>query len=157
MTAAFGVLTNRSDKDVTVVSATNSISGRTELHEMTMVNGAMNMRPVDGGIPIPAGGSATLDPGGLHLMILDVTEEIGPGDDVSVTLTFDDDTTLSFTAQAKEFAGANEEYEGEGDQASHDVDMEGRGGVGEMDTTGDTPVDGTDSAGSSETAGRDDG
>lgn len=110
MTAAFGMLSNRTGKPLTVVSATNSVSDRTELHEMVTENGAMVMRPVAGGITIPADGNTTLAPGGLHVMLLDLTAPIKPGDEVDITLTLDDGSTVPFTAVAKEFAGANESY-----------------------------------------------
>lgn len=110
MTAAFGVLQNNTDKPLTIVSASTSASSHTELHEMAMDDGAMVMRPVAGGIPVPAGGTTTLGPGGLHVMIMDVTEPIKVGDDVTVTLTADDGSTLEFTALAKDFAGADESY-----------------------------------------------
>ncbi len=110
MTAAFGVLTNHTDKPLTVVSATNSASDRTELHEMAMEGGAMVMRPVAGGIPIPADGATTLEPGGLHVMVLNLTSPIKPGEEVDVVLTLDDGSTVPFTAVAKEFSGAQESY-----------------------------------------------
>jgi len=112
MTAAFGVLTNHTGRDLTIVSATNDVTDRTELHEMAMVDGAMVMRPIAGGIPIPANGTTTLAPGGLHVMIMDAKTPIAPGDDVHVTLTLSDGSTLLFHATAKEFAGANESYNG---------------------------------------------
>ena len=112
MTAAFGVLTNHTDRDLTIVSATNDVTDRTELHEMAMVDGAMVMRRVTGGIPIPAKGTTTLEPGGLHVMIMDAKAPITPGDDVHVTLTLSDGSTMLFHATAKEFAGANEAYHG---------------------------------------------
>lgn len=129
MTAAFGVLTNHTGEQLTVVSATNSVSDHTELHEMVTENGAMVMRPVAGGITIPANGSTTLEPGGLHVMLVDLTGPIQPGDEVDVTLNLDDGSTLPFTAVAKEFAGANESY-------SPDMDMDtgtGTGADGAMD------------------------
>ncbi len=112
MTAAFGVLANHTDKDLTIVSATNDVTDRTELHEMAMVDGAMVMRPVAGGIAIPANGTTTLEPGGPHVMIMDAKAPIAPGDDVHVTLTLSDGSTMLFHATAKEFAGANEAYGG---------------------------------------------
>ena len=111
MTAVFGILTNHTDTDRSIVSAVTSASPRAELHEMTMIDGAMIMREVPGGIVIPAGGSVTLEPGGLHVMVMDAAEPLAPGDEVDVILTLDDESTVTFTALAKEFAGANEEYE----------------------------------------------
>ncbi|WP_395728997.1 copper chaperone PCu(A)C [Nakamurella sp.] len=110
MTAAFGALTNHTDQQRTIVSATNSASDHTELHEMAMDNGAMVMRPIAGGITIPADGTATLEPGGLHVMVMDLTAPIKPGEEVNVVLTLDDGSTVPFTAVAKEFSGAQESY-----------------------------------------------
>jgi copper(I)-binding protein len=112
MTAAFGVLTNHTDKALTIISATNDVTDRTELHEMAMVDGAMVMRPIAGGIPIPANGTTALAPGGLHVMIMEAKAPIAPGDDVTVILTMNDGSTLLVHATAKEFAGANESYDG---------------------------------------------
>lgn len=118
MTAAFGVLTNAGDTPLTITSASTSASGTTELHEMAMDNGAMVMRPVAGGIVIPAHGTTALAPGGLHVMLLDVTTPIQPGDQVSVTLNVDNGSSLTFTALAKDFAGAQESYSPSSDLSS---------------------------------------
>lgn len=124
MTAAFGVITNASSVTRTIVSATNDVSDRTELHEMAMENGVMVMREIADGITIPANGSVTLEPGGMHVMLMDLTTAIEPGDDIHVTLTLDDGSTLLFHALAKEFAGGNEQYHG-GDMTSPQMDVSG--------------------------------
>ncbi|WP_061963162.1 copper chaperone PCu(A)C [Demequina aurantiaca] len=113
MTAAFGVITNTSGEDITIVSATTDAAPTVELHETAMGDdGAMSMSPIDGGFVVPAGGSLTLEPGSFHIMLMGVTEPIRAGDDVNVTLTFSDDSTLDVTATAKDFTGANEDYDG---------------------------------------------
>jgi len=124
MTAAFGMIDNPTDHDITVVSVSTSISDMTELHE-TVENdaGDMVMRPIEGGFMIPAGGSLMLEPGGNHIMIMGVTDPILAGDDVTVTLTLDDGSTLEVTAPAKDYSGANENYEGD-DDMDMDGDME---------------------------------
>ena len=45
--------------------------------------------PIEGGIEIPAGGSVTLKPGGLHLMFIDLKEPFVKGESVPVTITFE--------------------------------------------------------------------
>jgi copper(I)-binding protein len=112
MTAAFVDLTSTSDTELVLVSASTPASSVVELHEMAMKDGEMVMQPKEGGIPVPANGSATLEPGGDHIMLMDVTEPIKPGDTVSLTLTFDDGSTLEVEAIAKDFSGAEEEYSG---------------------------------------------
>jgi periplasmic copper chaperone A len=109
MTAAFGTLVNDTGADVTVVSATSSVSPM-ELHEMAMKDGAMVMRPKEGGFLIKAGGTHELSPGGDHLMMMKPSKEIAAGDEVSFTLTLADGKTVPFTAVAKPFTGAQESY-----------------------------------------------
>jgi hypothetical protein len=116
MTAAFGIVENPTDHDITIVSATSSASDMAELHETLENNaGDMVMQPIDGGFVVPAGGMLMLEPGGNHIMIMGVTDPILAGDDVTLTLTLDDGSTLEFTAPAKDYSGANENYEGDED------------------------------------------
>lgn len=115
MSAAFGVLTNPSDHDVTVVSATSPASSALELHQ-TVSNdvGEMVMTPVEGGFVVPAGGTLTLEPGGNHIMLMDLTGPLAAGDEVPFTLTYSDGSSSDFTAPVKDYSGANESYEGGG-------------------------------------------
>ncbi|GAA0580261.1 hypothetical protein GCM10010172_76530 [Paractinoplanes ferrugineus] len=109
MTAAFGVLTNGTAADITVVSAESAASPM-ELHEMTMKDGQMVMQPKPGGFVIKAGGSHELSPGGDHLMLMKPAKAIEAGDEVAFTLKLADGTAVPFTAIAKPFAGAGESY-----------------------------------------------
>ena len=115
MSAAFGTLENGGDTDLIVTSVESAASTTMQLHE-TVENesGAMVMREKDGGFTIPAGGSFELAPGGNHLMLMDLTAPITAGTDVTFTLTLEDGSTYEFTAPAKDYTGANENYEGGG-------------------------------------------
>jgi copper(I)-binding protein len=111
MTGVFGTLDNAGDRDVTVVSASSPTAGSVELHEVVGQAGSGTMRPKDGGFMVPAGGSHVLAPGGDHIMLMDLKMPLKAGSDVEVTLTFDDGTTLPFSAQVRDFPGADEKYE----------------------------------------------
>ncbi|MFD0556172.1 hypothetical protein FB566_1406 [Stackebrandtia endophytica] len=110
MSAVFATVTNPGDTDVAVVGAQSELSV-VELHEVAMVDGEMKMREKDGGFVIPAQSGHQLEPGGDHLMLIDIDRPIQAGDEVTVTLTLDTGETITFTAIAKDFAGGNEEYE----------------------------------------------
>lgn len=87
--AAYALLVNLTDADETLVSAHTEIAQATELHEMRMgENDVMQMRPVKGGIRIPAGGAALLQPGGLHVMLIGLTAEVPTDSTLDLTLTF---------------------------------------------------------------------
>ena len=87
--AAYMTLTNDGDEADQLVGATTEVAETVEMHETTTEGGSMSMQQVDG-VEIPAGGEAVLEPGGLHLMLLGVTQELVEGDTVDITLTFED-------------------------------------------------------------------
>ncbi|MEP7762826.1 copper chaperone PCu(A)C [Sanguibacter sp. 25GB23B1] len=124
MSAAFGDLTNSGTQDVTVTSVTTSASTMVELHETVEdESGEMVMREKDGGFTIPAGGEMLLEPGGNHIMLMDLVEPLVPGAEVTLTLTFSDESTVELTAPVKDYSGANESYEeGETDIGETDMD-----------------------------------
>jgi copper(I)-binding protein len=126
MTAAFGTLHNTGDTGVTLVS---------QLHETTSDgSGGMSMQEKEGGFPILPGADLVLEPGGNHLMLMDLTEPLQPGDTVEFAVAFDDDSTGTLTATVKDFAGAQENYGGMEDDASDGGGMDP--GMGDMSDAG---------------------
>ncbi|WP_242504360.1 copper chaperone PCu(A)C [Promicromonospora panici] len=134
MSAAFGGLTNSGSGDVTVVSATTEASSMLELHE-TVENeaGEMIMREIEGGFVIPAGDTLSLEPGGNHIMLMDLTDPLEAGEEVAFTLTFSDESTYEFTVPVKDYSGANENYVGgdpEPEMGDADAGADGTGTEG---------------------------
>jgi copper(I)-binding protein len=109
MTAVFGVLENASGTEAHLVSAESDLA-TTELHEVVESGGEMVMQEVPDGFTVPADGAHELTPGGDHIMLMDLTAPIVAGDEVAVTLRFEDGSELAFTAVAKDFEGGDEEY-----------------------------------------------
>ncbi|GAB3250280.1 hypothetical protein GCM10027425_07580 [Alteromonas gracilis] len=125
MTAAFGVLTNSSDEDVVIESASTDVAGLVELHEVVEKDGQMVMQPKAGGISVPAGGEHLLEPGGDHVMLMDLQRALEPGEEIPVTLSLSNGQTLEFTAVVKEFSGAEEDYMGDMSEDMGGMDMGG--------------------------------
>jgi copper(I)-binding protein len=78
---------NGTDNDW-LMAATSDLARKTELHSMTMDNGVMRMRQVEGGIPVPAGQMVTLAPGGYHIMLIGLNAPLHAGQAYDVTLDF---------------------------------------------------------------------
>lgn len=113
MSAAFGTLRNDSSAPITLVSATSPASSMLQLHEtVSDASGAMVMKEKDGGFVIPAGGELVLQPGGNHIMLMDLTAPLKAGEEARFTLTFSDGSTAAFSAPVKDYSGANETYQG---------------------------------------------
>jgi len=97
-TGAFMVIRNAGPADVKVVKADNPASRITELHNHINEGGVMKMRPVPD-IDIKAGGEAVLQPGGLHVMLIDLKAPMKEGDVVPITLTFGDGSSKQIEAK----------------------------------------------------------
>ena len=97
-TGAFMVIKNNGDKDVKVLKADNPVSKVTELHTHLNEGGVMKMRPVPA-IDVKAKGEAVLQPGGLHVMLIDLKAPMKEGDVVPITLTFDDGSSKKIDAK----------------------------------------------------------
>ncbi len=90
--AFYMMLKNSGSEADKLTAASSEACGTMELHESYMdTNGAMAMRPVEGGfIEVPAGGMAELKPGGLHIMCIDKKDEFFTvGSKIDVTLQFE--------------------------------------------------------------------
>ena len=81
-------ITNKGSAPDTLTAVSSPIAKASELHLMAMKDGVMTMRAVEGGIAIPAGGSVTLAPDGLHIMFVTLTQPLKAGGTLPVTLTF---------------------------------------------------------------------
>lgn len=83
------VINNGGDSPDRLVSVSSEISAKAEVHEMTVKDGVMTMRALDGGLEVPAGGSVALEPGGYHLMFIDLKRQPKKGESFAATLTFE--------------------------------------------------------------------
>ncbi len=101
-TAAYMTITNGrvADDELVGVSAPE-ITNDASLHETTSDGSGMTgMQHVDG-IVIPAGGTVALEPGGYHVMLMNLLEGLEPGDQVTLTLTFEQTGPVEITAEVR--------------------------------------------------------
>ena len=83
VTGAFMKL--NSAKDAAVVGVTSPAAGTVEIHEMRMENDVARMRHINR-LPLSAGQTVELRPGGYHLMLIDLKQALKAGDSVPLTL-----------------------------------------------------------------------
>lgn len=82
---AGGFMTLTADADMVLVGGASPVSKHVELHYMKMDNGVMEMREMKE-IPLPKDKAVSLEPGGLHVMFIDLRAPIKPGQKVPLTL-----------------------------------------------------------------------
>lgn len=94
--AVYMTLENNGEEDK-LVRVTTDVAGSCELHESSMKpDGTMQMVPQEY-ILIPSKGSVTLKPGGLHIMLIEVTRDMKEGETLTVTLEFEKTDQLTVT------------------------------------------------------------
>ena len=87
--AGYMTVTNKGTTADRVSCVSDDASAQCQIHSMTMEDGVMKMRPVEGGLEIKPGETVTLKPGGYHVMFVDLTHPLEPGKAVDVKLKFD--------------------------------------------------------------------
>jgi len=99
----FMTIVHQGSSEDRLVSATTPIAREVQIHTMNMDGGVMRMRPVEGGLAIPAGGRVVLQPGGLHLMFMDISAPLVAGTTFPVTLRFAKagDIKVDFNVEAR--------------------------------------------------------
>lgn len=85
-----------------------------EIHRMWIENEMMKMEVLPEGIEIPAAGSVTLDPGGLHLMFIGITQPFEAGDCVEVVLSFETAGELPVVLSVGDLSGSRAQGDHEG-------------------------------------------
>ncbi len=71
-----------------LVGARSPAADIVEIHEMAMIGDTMKMRAVKA-IELPANKAVALEPGGYHVMLIDLRKQISDGDAVPITLVFE--------------------------------------------------------------------
>ena len=124
---AFMTITNAGDSDDILVGASSPVSDDVELHTHIMEDGVMRMREVEGGIPVPAGTVVGLQPGGYHVMLMEINEPLVEGDEFPLTLIFEHAGSVDVMVSVEDIsAGAhgNMEHMSEMDDADDMDDMD---------------------------------
>lgn len=127
--AAFMDIMNSSGNDDKLVAAKANISAKVELHTHKMDGDVMRMRKVDF-IPLPAGQTTQLKPGGYHVMFLGLKNPLKEGGKFDLTLVFEKAGEKTVTVEVKA-PGAMGAMQGKG--MEHMDKMEhGKEGMGDM-------------------------
>ena len=100
---AFMVIHNSSDEQVKLIGAQSSIANKVELHTHKLEDGMMKMRQVEF-IAVPKNGKTELKPGGLHIMLIGLKRPVTVGEQVELSLQFDDGTSLTKLLPIKKIA-----------------------------------------------------
>ena len=85
----FMTIANEGDTDDRLLGARADVAGVTQIHTMAMDDGVMVMRELPDGLELPVGETVTLEPGGYHIMFMQLNAPLVEGETVPLTLTFE--------------------------------------------------------------------
>jgi periplasmic copper chaperone A len=100
-TAVYFTIVNGKVAPDALVGVSTPAAAGAGLHEtMTDSSGMTGMQPV-GQIDIPGGGTVALKPGGYHVMLTGLVNELKVGDTIPLTLTFEQAGVVPITAEVR--------------------------------------------------------
>jgi copper(I)-binding protein len=86
--AAYVTIRNTGEQADRLIAVETAVAGRPEVHQMVKEGGVMKMRPAEP-LEIPPGGEVRLEPGGLHIMLMQLRAPLAQGGEVPLTLVFE--------------------------------------------------------------------
>ena len=95
--AFYATFDNNSGETDLLIDGYSPVCGRMEIHRTEMVDGVMSMeRATAADLRVGNGDSLVMEPGGLHVMCLDLREPLVEGESISLELTFESNGVLIF-------------------------------------------------------------
>ncbi len=128
--AGYLTIRNIGAREDKLIGAQTPMANAAEIHEMSVVDNIMRMRPIEGGIALPPGAEVQLAPNGRHLMLIGPKEGFAQGARVPLTLFFEHagrvDVELVVQAMGARAAGSHGHTECD-KQAEHHGEVESSG------------------------------
>ena len=98
--AVYATLQNPGRETDALIAATSDVARGVEIHESYEASGMMRMREVPK-IDVPPGQKVEMKPGGYHIMLINLTRELKPGDAIDLTLRFEKAGAVPVTARIR--------------------------------------------------------
>lgn len=101
ITALFLNIENKGSQDDALKSASSNVSRVAEIHTTSVDdNGVAKMEMMES-VTVPSGGTAKLEPGGIHIMLIDLNEPLKSGEKVEVELVFENAGEVKAEAEVR--------------------------------------------------------
>ncbi len=93
MTAGYASLENLSKEVITITGVSAEVAGHTSLHETRIKRDRSTMRPI-AQLSIKVGERVSLQPGGLHIMLMKLSEPLIDGQSIDICLELENNNSL---------------------------------------------------------------
>ncbi|MCL4875033.1 MAG: copper chaperone PCu(A)C [Anaerolineae bacterium] len=124
--AVFGTLANLTESEDTLVGASTEVAEVVEIHESSVdADGVMSMNPLPEGLNLMAGQVVTLEPGGLHIMLINLQKDLVAGETFELTLEFENAGSLAVPVMIQEMTEEMGGHNMGGMEATEEASMGG--------------------------------
>jgi periplasmic copper chaperone A len=128
--AVYMTLDNTSASADRLTGGSSDVADKVQIHEMSVVNGVMQMRQLADGLPVPAGGSVVLKPGSYHVMLIGLKKPLTAGETFPLTLTFAKAGNISVTVAVQAIGAMQDD---KGGMSGMKGNNKSGGGMGNME------------------------
>jgi len=109
--AAYFSIHNHTDIDDELIGASSTLADAVEMHESKMENDVMKMNMVPS-VPLAAGDELMFEPGGLHIMLIGIKQELKVGDQYELILHFKNHADITVNVKVEEQGGMDSGHSG---------------------------------------------
>lgn len=106
------VVANDTDVDDTLISVQSPVAKTTTIHRTETDDAGRSTMVEQEDLAVPAGSEVTFAPGGLHVMLTGITDDLQVGDEIALTLTFEHAGAVKATAEVVEPGSVGDDTEG---------------------------------------------
>lgn len=110
VSAGYMVIRNGGPESDRLIGGSAPFAGKIEIHSTSMEGDVMRMREIEGGLEIPAGGTVTLERGGLHVMFMELGERMQAGETRTITLVFEKAGEVEFELPVMKVEGGSHHH-----------------------------------------------
>lgn len=107
--AVYMTIVNKGPSDDRVIAVATPVARKAVIHEIEMKAGIVKMRPA-GRPRVSKGGSTTLQPGGLHVMLMGLRKPLREGETFPLTLTFEEAGSITLDVAVRHFAAKRSKH-----------------------------------------------
>lgn len=100
--AVYLTLKNNQASDDAATGAESDAAQMVQLHLSRMTEEGSMMMEHQESVPLPAGSEVHFEPGGLHIMLMDLTDDLNPDDTITITISFENSEPVTFEATVRE-------------------------------------------------------
>ncbi|MBX3035436.1 MAG: copper chaperone PCu(A)C [Anaerolineales bacterium] len=109
ITAVYLILHNHTNVDDALIGVSTDVAEAAELHLSEVNNDVMTMAPQER-IEIPAGGEVALESGEYHIMLIGLKKDLQIGDEITITLHFENYPDVTVTVPVKDSAEEHQSH-----------------------------------------------